>query len=120
MRLLILIFLVLFFCSPVSAADVSFSWLPNPESTVTGYKIYQGTESRVYTSSTDVGKPDAVDGRVHATVSDVEAGRTYFAATAYSDEDESDYSTEVSHMIHLGAPLEFTFKATEIKIMIGI
>ncbi len=80
------------------AADASFSWLPNTESTLAGYKIHYGTSSGNYTTTIDVGLPDtASDGRVHYTITGLEPGITYyFAATAYSTDNlESDYSTEV-------------------------
>ena len=80
------------------AADASFSWLPNAEPTLAGYKLHYGTSSRNYTTTIDVGLPDtANDGRVYYTITGLEPGITYyFAATAYSaDNLESDYSTEV-------------------------
>jgi len=94
---------------PVPAAlavDASFSWLPNTESTLAGYKIHYGTASRTYTQSVDIGNPGpSADGRVHGTVTGLSAGTTYyFAATAYDINGiESDFSQEVSLSVTLTA-----------------
>ncbi|MFP7753810.1 PKD domain-containing protein [Thermodesulfobacteriota bacterium B35] len=92
------ILLVLLSASVTLAADASFSWLPNTESNLAGYRIHYGQSSRNYDSAVDVGlaAPEA-DGRVHYTVTGLTAGTTYyFAATAYdTDGQESEYSTEV-------------------------
>lgn len=81
----------------VTGLYANFAWSPNPESNLAGYKIYYGTETRMYTASVDVGLPATVDGRVPASLSGFIPGITYyFAATAYdTDGFESDYSTEV-------------------------
>jgi fibronectin type 3 domain-containing protein len=74
---------------------VLLSWDPNPETDIGGYKIYYGTNSRVYTVVTNVGK----------TTNAVTAGYTrgvryYWAATAYNTNNlESDLSEEVSLLI---------------------
>ncbi len=78
-------------------ASATFSWIAN-EDAPTGYKIYYGTGSRNYNSVVDVGSPDPVDGRVVGTVEGLADGQTYFfAATAYTATEESDYSTEVEY-----------------------
>lgn len=62
---------------------------------LSGYKVYYGTASGVYTSSVDVGK-------VTSTIIDgLESGVTYsFSITAYdSSGNESDFSTEVNTTI---------------------
>jgi len=85
----------------VEAAQLTFSWIPNNESSLAGYKIHYGTASRNYTNVIDAGNPDPIDGRIQATVDGLEEGTTYyFAATAYDQEgNESEYSTEISHTI---------------------
>ena len=84
------------------AAKAGFSWLPNEEPNLTGYKIYYGTESRAYTVVVDVGNPDTIDGRVHTEIEGLQDGETYFfSATAYNDAGESDYSTEVERTLPL-------------------
>ncbi len=81
------------------AAEATFSWLPNEEP-ITGYKIHYGTESRSYNYVIDVGLPTAIDGRVSASVDGLMEGETYyFAATAYTGAEESDYSGEVTHTV---------------------
>ncbi len=79
------------------AGSATFSWMAN-EVTPSGYKIYYGTGSRDYDSVIDVGAPAPVDGRIIGTVEELADGQTYFfAATAYTATEESDYSTEVEY-----------------------
>jgi len=88
------------------AAQANFSWLPNTETNLTGYEIHYGTISQNYTTVIDVGLPEPVDGRVHATVDDLAEGNTYyFAAMAYdSNGNESDYSQEISYTVTSSEP----------------
>ena len=105
--ILTLTFALLMFCSTAEfsqAAQAGFSWLPNNEPTVTGYKIHYGTASLNYTFVIDVGLPEVIDGRVQTKIDGLEEGQTYyFAATAYSDTTESDYSTELEYTVPLPA-----------------
>ncbi|NWG13125.1 MAG: hypothetical protein HXY20_06280 [Acidobacteria bacterium] len=65
-------------------------WNPNTEPALAGYKLYQGTEPRKYTTSTDVGKTTTFK------VTGLQRGIHYFAVTAYDfSRVESDYSNEV-------------------------
>jgi hypothetical protein len=81
------------------AADVTFTWTPNTEPTLAGYKIYSSsTASGAYDTSTDVGTAiDPATGLVVATVTGYIPGATYyFAATAHDvDGFESAFSDEV-------------------------
>jgi len=64
------------------AGQATFSWLPNSETNLAGYKIHYGITSRNYTDVIDVGLPDPVDGRIQAVVDNLTEGETYyFAAT---------------------------------------
>lgn len=83
------------------AAQATFSWLPNNETNLAGYKVYYGTSSRNYTNVIDVALPALINGRIQATVDNLIEGETYyFAATAYDSQGlESDYSDEINHTI---------------------
>lgn len=70
--------------TPALSKDCSFSWLPNDEPTLAGYKIVYGPASRKYTQVIDVGNPATINGRVHATIFNLPPHiPNYFAAKAY-------------------------------------
>ncbi len=98
-RLSLPFFFMLFFSLTSSAlgAEVQFSWTPNSEPTLAGYKIYYGTASGDYTTVIDVGNPAAVDNEIIYSVTGLSTGITYyFTATAYdTDGFESDYADEI-------------------------
>jgi len=71
------LFSLVLLASVVQATDVSFSWLPNPEPTVSGYKIHYGTTSNSYDSFVDVGNPAPINGRIQGTVTGLIDGTTY-------------------------------------------
>ena len=77
-------------------ADVTLAWDANSEPEVTGYKLYYGTTSGVYSDSVDVGNT------TQYTIPDLQEGLTYFfAATAYDVNDsESEYSDEVVYTVN--------------------
>jgi Fibronectin type III domain len=79
--------------------SVTVIWDPNSEQDVVGYRLFYGTESRVYTNHIDVPGPMAV-------ASDLLEGETYyFAAIAYNiDGEESPLSTEISYNVPVGSP----------------
>lgn len=85
------------FASESLARECKFSWLPNDETNLVGYRILYGVSSRMYTEVADVGLPDIVDGRVHTTLSiDISGQGFYFACIAYDTEgNHSHYSNEV-------------------------
>jgi hypothetical protein len=74
------------------AAEITLAWDANDEATLTGYRVYYGTRSRVYHSSIDVGNATS------CAVSNLKNGTVYFfAATAVDSYGlESDYSNEVT------------------------
>jgi hypothetical protein len=73
--------------------SVTLVWNPSYDTSVTGYNVYYGVASRVYTNRLDV------MASTNATVDGLLIGaRYYFAATAYNLIGlESDYSAEVSY-----------------------
>ncbi|MBU0910104.1 MAG: DUF2202 domain-containing protein [Proteobacteria bacterium] len=83
--------------SSAYSGELSFSWTPNTDASLAGYKIYYGSESRNYNVTIDVGNPAIIDGKVTYTVQNLPEGNTlYFAATAYDNDGlESNYSEEV-------------------------
>ena len=93
---------VLPFSSLASASSTSGSitvgWNRNPETNISGYKVYWGETTRNYTKVVDAGNG------VEATLSNLTPGLTYYCAvTAYNiDGQESPYSSE----IHLTSVIE--------------
>jgi hypothetical protein len=79
----------------VSTSSVTLAWDPSPDATVTGYKIYRGTASRVYSNNYNAGNV------LTYTVTGHISGVTYYyAATAYEGGGlESDFSNEVSYTV---------------------
>lgn len=93
-----IVFAVLMFVWPAFAADSTFSWLPNTETDLAGYKIHYGAESGVYTTTVDCGLPETnAEGRVAYTVPDTPTENTFYVATAYDTAgQESGYCAEIS------------------------
>lgn len=83
------------FAITAAAATVQLEWDRNPETTVAGYRIYFGEESRNYTGIVDTGN------EVTGAVTNLVEGRTYyFAATAYDNNGaESAFSEEIWYTI---------------------
>ncbi len=73
----------------VYSAQVTLEWAAS-SGNVAGYNVYQGTSSRDYDVTLDVGNWNSV------TIADLEDGEAYyFAVTAYdTDGNESGYSNE--------------------------
>jgi hypothetical protein len=84
------------------ASGAEFSWLPNTEADIAGYKIHYGqTEGGPYPNVVDIGKPDPVDNRIYGQVQGLECGVVYYVVcTAYNtDGVESDYSTQITYTV---------------------
>lgn len=92
-------------------SSVTLAWDASPDSSIAGYRLYEGAASRTYTNVIDVGNATTV------IVSNLVAGDTYyFAVTAYDTNAlESDYSGEVIYTVPLptnNAPIiSLTFPA---------
>ena len=85
-------FLISFACSirTVYSAQVTLEWQAS-SGDIAGYKVYQGTSSRDYDVTLDIGTWTSV------TIADLQDGEAYyFSVTAYDLEDnESGFSNEV-------------------------
>lgn len=98
MKKTLCIIILLLAATTTLAADATFSWLPNSEPDLKGYKIHCGASTRAYTISADVGKPATQAGRVIGGVSGLAESTTYYcAASAYDNAgNQSGYSNEVT------------------------
>lgn len=86
------------------AADCTqkFSWLPNAETDIAGYKIHYGlTNGGPYPSIVNIAAPTPVDGRILGEVPGLICGNTYyFVCSAYNSTGlESDFSTQVGKLV---------------------
>lgn len=105
MKIFNLAMLGFFFFTAVSyAAECTeqFSWLPNSEEGLAGYKIYYGLDAGgPYSSVVDIGKPAPVNNRIRGEVSGLICGEHYyFVCRAYNAAGlESDNSTQIDAVI---------------------
>ena len=81
--------------SRTNAANVTLAWDASTDPTVTGYRLYYGLATGIYTNLLDAGPATSV------TVSNLGPATTYhFAATTYNLAGmESVYSTEVAYTV---------------------
>jgi hypothetical protein len=93
-----LLLITTLFCSAAHGVQITLAWDPSSNSTVTGYKLYWGTQSGQYALLADVGNTTT------ETVADLQAGTTYyFAATAYNAKGtESTHSNEAAYTVPTG------------------
>jgi hypothetical protein len=96
--------LVIIFSLAVStgleAAQVTLAWDPNPEPSISGYKVYFGKASGHYSSVIDVGNHAA------CLITGLDAGVTYFfACTDYNSTGiESSFSNEIVYTVPVANP----------------
>jgi hypothetical protein len=102
--LIVLLLLISFFTGNARGAQTTLAWDTSTDTSVTGYKLYWGTQSQQYELLADVGN------FTDETVSNLQGGTTYyFAATAYDARgNESGYSNEVSYT----APVDCAYSIT--------
>ena len=108
MKKILLIILFCLWASVGFAESVNFSWIPNTESDLAGYRIYYGeTQGTNYTNvvTYDYLIPES-DGRMHGIVSGLIAEHIYyFVCTAFdTSNNESNYSNEVSTTVQNTEP----------------
>lgn len=82
--------------SPSQAQTATLAWDAVPDSSVTGYRVYYGTQSHVYPSIVDVGNVTT------HTVGGLDLSKDYyFAVQAYAD----NLASELSNEVKLPAPI---------------
>ena len=82
----------------VNAATVTVQW--NAVDTATGYRVYYGTQERVYIQPKEAGLDAGNSTTYSLTIPQVNDDVGYhFAVTAYNQYGESDYSIEAIGMI---------------------
>ncbi len=105
MKVLKMVILTVFLFTTVSfAADCTqqFSWLPNSEDDIAGYKIYYGlNDEGPYTGVKNVGNPAPIDGRIWGEVTGLVCGELYyFVCRAYNTATvESDNSIQIDFVV---------------------
>lgn len=94
-RALLIGLLCLFAFAASALQSVTLAWTKSTDPTVTGYAIYYGVGSRVYTNIVDVGSV------TNCTIGNLKEGVTYyFAATAYNILGmESSFSSECVYTV---------------------
>ena len=105
---------LLFAFVPAFAGNVTLSWEPSPSENVIGYMIYYGMDSGDLDYSKDAGDV------LTTTIENLASGTWYFAATAYSADDESVYSNTVNTTIEGFVPTTIEHAAVEVPATITI
>jgi len=90
-KIMFLAVLLLGLVSLAQAAEVTLQW--SAVADADGYKVYYGTESRMY------GTPEDVVGNVTSYTPTLDPGTYYFALTAYNAYGESGYSEELGPVV---------------------
>jgi hypothetical protein len=111
MKKLSALFLLLVSLDICSALGLGLCWIPSISTNVTGYKIYYGVTSGIYTNTIDVGNV------TNCSVNNLDDSTTYyFAATAYAPDTlstnsvvESAFSNETQWPLTQLSPPGFLF-----------
>ncbi len=83
---------ILFFSSIAFGEPATFTWTPNTETNISGYRIYGSSQSGNYSEIMYEGMPEVVDGKCKVTIEGPKAN-TFYVATAFnSDNLESGFS----------------------------
>jgi hypothetical protein len=87
--------------SAFATGSVTLAWNASTDPIVAGYNVYYGGASGAYTNEISVGNA------TNATISGLVQGTTYyFAATTYAASGmESPFSSEVSYLVPMNAPI---------------
>jgi hypothetical protein len=76
----------------VKPASVMLAWMPSPSSDVTGYRVYTGGQSRVYSQTNTVGMTTNYTVEIESP-----APVVYFSCTCFTASgEESDFSNEAT------------------------
>lgn len=98
-KLVISLFVILFFAGIAAAADVTLAWDANSETDLAGYKLHWGTVNQVpFSDSLDVANVTQymISGLAEDTT-------YYFAVTAYdTGGNESQYSNIIEYVVRPG------------------
>lgn len=115
---ILMVVLLLSIALPASAgtSDVTLAWdPPDIDTDVTGYRVYMGSESGLYTQSFDAGPA------LTYKLTGLADGTYYFAVTAYnSARYESVYSNEVSVTLYSQPPAAPKNLRSEVQVIFGI
>ena len=99
------------------AGGVQLFWTYSPDVTVTGYKIYWGTNTRSYYKMVDVGNvTNTIIDNTNFTVN----VPYYFAATAYDTNSESDFSNEAIWTNVPTVPLNITYVGVRVDYGVSL
>ena len=95
MRHILILFATLLFCNLALSEDITLAWDPSVSEDVTGYYLFIGNASRLYSQNVDVGNMTTYQ------LLDLTEGRWFFTVQAYgADNRISDFSNEVFVIIN--------------------
>lgn len=104
-KLLFTILSFFLFCTFAFATEVRFTWNPNTENDLKGYRLYQSKVSGVYVKGVDKAVADIPAGTEIAATHITKEGKYFWVLTAYDKHgNESGFSNEVSEYFNFSAP----------------